>query len=63
MYTSTLIFLVYYRVSFREGRLPPLDIFSPPLSEIVVLLFLRSNPFLAPLSKKNYRFAPPWNDF
>ena len=35
-----------------RGACPPLDIFSPPLSEIVVLLFLRSNPFFAPHSKK-----------
>ena len=39
------------RVSFRGGQggaRPPLVYSRPPLIEVAVVLFLRSNPFLAP---------------
>ena len=50
------------RVSFRGGSgTRPLLIYSrPPLSEIVVLLFLDLTLSSSP---QNYRFAPSWNDF
>ena len=55
------------RVSFRgvggEGCSPPFNLFWPPLIEIAVVLFLRSNPFLASPYDKKQSFRPPWNDF
>ena len=50
------------RVSFR-GSGGALDLLSPPLIEVAVILLLRSNRFLAPPCDRNNRFAPPWNDF
>ena len=41
-----------------EGRSPPLNLFWPPLIEIAVVLFLRSNPFLAPPYDKKQSFRP-----
>ena len=49
---------MYGRVSFR-GRSPPLDLFSPPLIEVAVILLLRSNRFLAPPCDKKQSFRPP----
>ena len=61
---STKTISLFYRPGFHlGGALAPLDLFSPPLIEVAVILLLRSNRFLAPLLIKNNRFDPPWNDF
>ena len=47
------------RVSFRgAGRGTLLPLLAPPLSEIVVLLFLDLTLSSPPILKKNYHFAP-----
>ena len=54
----------YYRVSIRGGGgLAPLDLLSPPLIEVAVILLLRSNCFLAPPLDKKPSFRPPLERF